>query len=113
MRALDDNPIRKIYAGDILDSAAYPLAGTPTHLRNLADMEQRFNIRYRVYRNTRKGSLLSFRAENIHAIAKATRDYCEVMMIPAPTWALLPAGLEGDALRAALQIHINSERVQN
>jgi len=38
--------------------------------------------------------------------ARLAREYCEVMCIPTPTWALLPSNIEpGKPLIAAMQVH--------
>ena len=45
-------------------------------------------------------------AGDIYAQAEMAREYCEVMYLPVPTWALLPSSIEpGKPLMAALLVH--------
>lgn len=80
--------------------------GDPTEIhgiRNVAEMKQDFDYSTAKHAKARKPELYSC---ELFATAERCREYCEVMLLPVPTWAELRYGIEpGKPLMAAIQVH--------
>ena len=83
----------------------YPQAAdnAAQHEVNLADFKQHMDAAAVKHAKARKPELY---AGDIKNEARLAREYCEVMCLPVPTWAMLPNGIEaGKPMIAALRAH--------
>lgn len=86
---------RVVYCNDLTD---YSLS-----INNLAAFKGKMDAAVAKHNKARKPELYSGEIFNQCRLA---REYCEVMCLPVPSWAALPADIEAGApLRAALAVH--------